>query len=123
MPFPYRCLSRKCRESGNAAHIQYFEEVEREVPLPGSTCGYCKKTDKLVRLSVIHLLVPAQDGENFDVKGSFADHNWKFACPVGQTRHKEGGEMFYTVDKEGTTCHCCLEAVKSGVVKLEYNEE
>lgn len=101
MATPYRCISSQCRDSGKANETVYLEKDNLVCP----RCGNARE-NLLIKLAIIHLLVPKVDGP---MKGSEKD--FILACEPAQKAFAAGRKInHYTDILSAVTCQLCIAA-------------
>lgn len=104
MKLPCRCLSPECLKSGKTPEIVYVKEGD---VLACPRCGSSRETH-IVRLSIIHLLVPSQEGDVVAVHGQ--DHDFSYGCDRAKERAAAGNPPRYATGSwEAATCEYCRE--------------
>lgn len=112
---PYRCNSPTCRNEPEAKLFHLVED-EQNKPSEDQACPVCGLSQGLLRLSVIHLLIPDPKGpvkSNGPNQLLPADHyRYKYGCqewndlvakdPTMTPRHVTG-------ERAACTCYGCLQ--------------
>lgn len=104
MKLPYRCLSPECIKAGKTPEIVYIEEGSE------LACPRCSsdRENHIVRLSIVHMLVPSKPGDVVAVKGQ--DLDYSFGCDRAKERAAAGNPpKYYSGSYEAITCEYCLE--------------